>query len=300
MKQGYREPKPIINGVSPKMICELQSGDRLGCHTHYHTYIELIYCLNGAFNVWLNSRHYTFQTGDLLVINSNEVHAIQSAGEGASAYIVLRFEPEILYDSSQNTFNMKYVLPFIIDNVTLQKIFTHEEMYADEIPKLMHDALDEYKNRRYGYELAIRSDICRIFVWILRHWHDMGIEVLSSGAAASEHIKSLQRVLDFMSEHYSENISANDMAKLANMSYSYFSKVFSQVMNRSFNDYLNYIRITEAEKLLMSTDMNITQIAVETGFSSSSYFIKIFDKYKKASPTQFRKKFLSEHTGLQK
>ena len=65
-------------------------------------------------------------------------------------------------------------------------------------------------------------------------------------------------------------------------------------MNRSFNDYLNFVRITEAEKLLVSSDKTVTEIAYETGFSSSSYFIKIFERYKGMPPSAFRKKFLSK------
>ena len=87
------------------------------------------------------------------------------------------------------------------------------------------------------------------------------------------------------------------MARLCNMSYRYFSRIFKRVMNKSFNDYLNFVRITEAEKLLTATDMNITEIAYATGFSSSSYFIKIFSKYKNVSPSRFRKRFLSEISG---
>ena len=63
-------------------------------------------------------------------------------------------------------------------------------------------------------------------------------------------------------------------------------------MGKTFTEYLNYVRITEAEKLLLSTEMNITEVAAETGFSDSSYFIKQFRHFKNVSPKQFKKKFI--------
>lgn len=299
MNKAIMEPKPQQNGITPKILCHYQKSDGIGecCMSHYHTYIELLYCIGGTFSVWLNSKNYIFRTGDLLVINSNEVHIIQSVSKDGGEYIVLRFEPEILYDSSQDIFEVKYVLPFMMNNATPQKVFPYSEIYATDIPALMHDALNEYIEQRSGFELALRSDIYRIFVWILRYWNSNGISLPDAGALTSEYIKTIYSVLDYISEHYSEEISAESMARFCNMSYSYFSRIFKRVMNKSFNDYLNFVRITEAEKLLAATNMNITEIAYATGFSSSSYFIKIFSKYKNVSPSRFRKRFLSEISG---
>lgn len=299
MEQAYLEPKKSENGRTLKIISHSQKaqGMSLCCHAHYHSYIELIYCLCGCFSAWLNNNQYKIFPGDLLIINSNEVHAIHSVSEDGGEYIVLRFEPEILYESSQDIFEAKYTLPFIINNSSTQKVFSYSEIYSTNIPKLMHDALSEYQNGRYGFELALRSDICRIFVWILRYWNSNGIQFIEGASMPSEHIKAMQTVLEYIANHYSEDISAESMAELANMSYSYFSRIFKQVMNKSFNDYLNYVRITEAEKLLASTDKNVTEIAYDTGFSSSSYFIKVFDKYKGMPPSSFRKKFLVEFGG---
>jgi AraC-like DNA-binding protein len=70
-------------------------------------------------------------------------------------------------------------------------------------------------------------------------------------------------------------------------------------MGKTFTNYLNYIRITEAEKLLLTTEMTMTEIAQETGFSSSSYFIQQFKQYKNISPSQFRKKVSSENVEIQ-
>jgi len=84
------------------------------------------------------------------------------------------------------------------------------------------------------------------------------------------------------------------MATLCNLSYSYFSRLFTKIMKRSFREYLNYIRILNAEKLLTTSELNITEIAMMVGFSTSSYFIQQFKHYKEISPKQYQMKYRKE------
>ena len=299
MDPNLQEPKPIINGVPTKMICHISHRDGLGsmCHTHYHTYIEVLYCVSGNMEVWLNNHHYHFLQGDMLVINSNEIHTIEAVSEGSNDYLVLRFEPELLYDTTQDVFELKYILPFLLNSGTPQKLFAHRDIFETEIPRLIWDSIREYERKDYGYELAIRSNLCRIFVWILRYWNQNGIDLSGIGPVNSELLGKLQPAIDYLHKNYAREISVYEMASLCHLSYSYFSRSFKKLMQRSFNDYLNYIRITEAEKLLITTDLNITEIAFRVGFTSTSYFIRIFNEYKCTSPTKFRKNFVKD-TGI--
>ncbi len=105
-------------------------------------------------------------------------------------------------------------------------------------------------------------------------------------------IKRLQPSFDYVLDHFNEEIKATKMASLCNMSSSYFSRTFNGHMGMNFNEYVNYIRIMEAEKLLVSTAMNITEVANAVGLSTTSYFIKLFKSYKNISPKRFRKEFI--------
>ena len=68
--------------------------------------------------------------------------------------------------------------------------------------------------------------------------------------------------------------------------------MFKKVIHKSFREYLNYVRITKSEILLATTDLSMTDIAMKTGFSTSSYFIQQFKQVKNMSPKKFRKKFM--------
>ena len=77
-------------------------------------------------------------------------------------------------------------------------------------------------------------------------------------------------------------------AATVNMSYSHYSRQFKRIMGRSFREYINAVRISAAENLLLTTDMSVTDIALASGFATSSHFIESFKKHKKITPAKYR------------
>lgn len=256
---------------------------------HMHEYIEMLYCTGGSYVIWLNGTRYEFSEGDLVVINSREVHSIYSLTEAQGGYICARFLPDTIYTSTSSAFDIKYVIPFILSNSKHPRVFKKEEIENTFIPDMMNEIFEEYKKKEYGYELAVKTDIARIFLWIVRYWHSLNIDFSAPDISSQDMIERMKMALDFISKNYYDDIKASEVAEMCNLSYSYFSRIFKQYMRKSFSEYLNYIRMSNAEKLLVSTDMPITQIASECGFATSSYFIKLFREYKGMSPKQFRK-----------
>ena len=76
---------------------------------------------------------------------------------------------------------------------------------------------------------------------------------------------------------------------MCNFSYSYFCKVFRNVTGGTFSEYLCNLRIREAEKLLASTDLDVTEVANQVGFCDASYFIKIYKSLRGITPKAFKK-----------
>ncbi len=102
----------------------------------------------------------------------------------------------------------------------------------------------------------------------------------------------LKPALDYIEKNYTRNISLNNMASLCNISTSYFSKLFRRTIGDNFSNYINRTRIKKARELLETTDIPITNIALDLGFEDSGYFIKVFKKFEGVTPSKFRNDIL--------
>lgn len=289
----YPEQKQdYIDGVPCEYLCHIEENRGVGniFPAHYHYYIELLYVISGEYQVLLGGEYHRFGRGDMVLINSREVHQIDSLSEEGRGYIVVRFLPELIYNSmSSNHFQMKYMLPFVTQNASRQKIIRRKELEGTAVPKLFYEIIREASEEKYGYELAVKNHIGRIFLWVLRYWEKNGTRSYQENTGDQSLRELLQPSLQYVAEQYNQEVTAEEMAKLCHMSYSYFSRSFHRIMKMNFREYLNHIRISEAEKLLVSTSRSITEIGAEVGFNTTSYFIKQFQKQKHITPRQFRK-----------
>lgn len=101
----------------------------------------------------------------------------------------------------------------------------------------------------------------------------------------------LSKVLQYLKRFYRERISLQDLCALCNCSCSYMSHMFKKQTGKSINQYINELRISEAKILLANTRLSITNVALQTGFSSSNYFANVFREHCCCSPTEYRKKY---------
>ena len=288
---GYDEGKTMVEGKEQAITAAYDTATPyLGMSTiHLHEYIEILYCTRGEYTACLNGNNYDFSEGDMVIINSREVHSFFGK-EKDGAYICIRFLPEVLYTSSSAAFDMKYVMPFVLNNSKHQRVFKKEEIQNTDIPSLIKGIVDEYNNKQHGFTLAMRANLTLIVLWIIRYWHETKLYISDWTTGDYEMIKRIGEVCEYVNINYGDDIKVSEMAEMANLSYSYFSRVFKQYMKKSFSEYLSYVRILNAEKILASTDKAITDVAMECGFSATSYFIKQFKQQKGISPKQYRRK----------
>lgn len=260
---------------------------------HYHEYVEIIYVLEGTFAASVSGHEYSISTGDLLLVHAKEPHAFRLFP--LCRYICLQFDPYVLFSTSRTIFEARYIMPFIMSNSSVHRVIPAKELEKTNIGALVEDANSEYTKREYGYDLAVRSDICQIFLWFIRKWHAQGITLGMSSTIKNEDIARLESVLSFIDQNYMNPVSAEKMAVLCNMSYSYFSRFFKACVGKPFSEYLTYVRVSEAEKLLVSTHLNVSSIAAQTGFTNASYFITQFKKHRHMTPKKFKQGLLIEN-----
>jgi transcriptional regulator GlxA family with amidase domain len=92
----------------------------------------------------------------------------------------------------------------------------------------------------------------------------------------------------FMHENLHRDISRDQVAEVAHLSPAHFSRIFKKEMRESFTDMLNRMRIDQAAELLARTERSLCMVALDCGFKDQSYFTKVFRKYLRTTPREYR------------
>ena len=98
----------------------------------------------------------------------------------------------------------------------------------------------------------------------------------------------IRKALRYIADHYSEHLTLERVAEEVQLSPSYFSTLFRQIVGTSFREYLCKIRVEESKRLLLSTDYSLADIAISMGFPDQSYFSKVFKQIVGITPGKFR------------
>lgn len=250
---------------------------------HYHDYIEVLYALEDFADVWINGHNQRIYKGDLFIINSQEPHEVMRPT--SADYICIKFSPQILYADEQALFEYHYVTPFLGEE-RFKTYFNEMELKCTNVKELCEDILNEWENKNSAYELAIRADILKLFTVIFRKLYSY-LEK-NDKVALPEIIKN---ALEFIVKNYT-TVTEKECADHCGLSYNYFSAYFKERMGTSFKDYLTATRLAVAKKLMITTKKDLTEIAYETGFSSSSHFVACFKNKFGVTPKQLRKKIV--------
>ena len=249
-------------------------------HYHFHEYIELLYCLEGEGIVWINEKPNTFLPGSLIIVNSQKAHDVQFRTD--TSYLCVKFSPHILYES-ENPFQIfKYAVPFISEEQN-RYVFPAEQISGTPIEALLLEIIAEWNGKKDAYAFMIRANILKIFATIFRLWNASGN--LPPEITLTPEIKE---AIAYTSEHY-QTVTLKEAAEVCGLSYNYFSQLFHRCVGIRYRDYLMLLRISESERLLLTTSKSITEVAEETGFSATSHFIASFRKQIGITPAKFRK-----------
>ena len=100
----------------------------------------------------------------------------------------------------------------------------------------------------------------------------------------------LENALTIINEQYNTEITLNALAESIGYNASYLSHLFKKITGETFMQYKNRLRVENAAKLLESSNLSITEIALNVGYGDTSYFIQAFKKYYNETPKNYRNK----------
>ncbi len=249
---------------------------------HWHDHLEFLYIVNGKGIIECNSIPYNVKPGDLVVVNSRELHCGYSLSDFFMYYCII-VDPVLLQSSNADVFSIKYINPITRNLLIFNNIINDDK----EVLECINRILSEYDIQKIGYELSIKSDIYKILVFLMRNHVSNTVDKYDYELRKKE-LERLRPVLEYIENNYSKQINGLELSKLCNISRYHFCHLFKEMTGKTVTEYINNIRINKAVELLFSTSMNITEISLATGFNDINYFIRIFKKYREMPPTAFR------------
>ncbi len=150
---------------------------------------------------------------------------------------------------------------------------------------ILDKLLEESRTQDKGYELYLKSWLYALLGFFSRN----RVFSIVNNELEDNLIQKINPVIEYVENNYSHNISLESASELLNLHPIYFCRIFKEATGKTFINYLNFVRISKAEDLLIFTNKSITEIAMETGFTSVQYFNRIFKEAKGRTPTEFRK-----------
>lgn len=254
---------------------------------HWHYFMEIIYMYEGTALIECNGDSYKVSEGDLIVFHPESVHALYSADKEPLKFEVLKFDVNRLYTDNSYAPKLRVILNSASKDACASILFRKEDIDHINLIELFEECRRELTRRDYGYDIMVHNKICYLLVNLIRIWREKGF---NTDAAVShiQDVDSIHSITEYIDAHAGEAIKVEGLADMCNMSYSYFAKNFKQYYGRSCKEYIEFIRISKAEDLLLFTDFDLSYISQETGFSDSSHLIKIFKKWKGVTPKQYK------------
>ena len=309
-----------LNSPVEAFYCSSESL-RLPVAAHWHYFVEMLYMLEGSVTVVCNGVPYKLTPGKLLLIPPQVVHSITRDNDRDFLYTCVKYSATHIRLVEGYLPNLHILFRKLMQNELPPLLFSADELSSYNVAEnispqapgietdtdpnlptidsknnptcsLMDTIIREVAERPYGYLTLIFSRLTGLMLQILRLWYNRGIPLQTELPTETDNYSVLD-VAIYIDRHSNEVLKVDDLAKMCNMSYSYFAKVFHRQYGQSCKQYIEFIRLTKAENLLLFTDYDLNTIAEETGFSDSSHLIRCFRRLYHITPKQYRLQHLS-------
>jgi len=254
----------------------------------WHEPLEIFYVRSGKGKYYIEDKVYLFEPGDLFVIGNHELHRSQLIDSEPFEVLVLMFDPRL--PGLLQPDDGHHPLALFHER---SEDFSHQLRCGDALNAKLRwcfDLMLEEYGRKNGYSLHALGSLLQ---WLLV---ELGRAYASNRRYSTVetwngiHFKEVtKKAMDFINEHYQEDIQLKSVAEYLNVNGSYLSREFKK--NTGFNvmEFISFKRIWRARELLLNTDTQVTEIAYQVGYNNVTHFHWTFKKLIGVSPNRFRK-----------
>ena len=254
---------------------------------HFHNLLEIGICRAGKGNICLENQKIPYSKGTVMIIPKNVSHCFDNTFYEQSQWEYIFVDPdEFLRESSK--FGKRDIDKYvnIIEKHTIIRADQEVRLFVRELDCLM----DQIRMQEYGYKNCVKGLLITLFMEIVKMCLEeecmQSVSVHQVGLMESGKLKL---AIEFVEDHFEENIKISDIAEAAFISESYLRKLFTQNYHMSPLQYVNLIRVNKACTLLGKKGFNIGEVARKVGFENTSTFIMNFKKVMGETPKQWVK-----------
>ncbi|MHA6482944.1 helix-turn-helix domain-containing protein [Paenibacillus sp. strain BS8-2] len=249
---------------------------------HWHAHLEFLYIEAGTATIECGSTPYDVQPGDLIVVNSNELHYGMSRSSDLFYYALI-VDTSLLHSQFDDAAETKFIAPIIQNRI----LFRNHIRGNEETNACVQSIAHELHTRSFGFELAVKSELYRLLTLLLRG-HVSSVLTKDEYAERMKNIERFEPVLNYIDQHFKEPLTVELLSDMAGLSRFHFSRLFKQLTGRTVTEYVTATRLNKAEYMLRHSPLTISEIAVAAGFNDIYYFSRTFKKHKKQTPSTLR------------
>lgn len=249
---------------------------------HYHDVYEIYYLLDGRRNYFIQNRTYPVVKGDIVLINVHDIHKTTSSYQASHERILIYFQKDFISPVVHQDEDIDLLDCFTRDQKVLH-LKVSEQAFVQSILLKM---VDESKKKLTGYMTYQKVLLTELLLFITRHMEQYRQE----GTAYNSQLhRKMSEIALYLMENYMNRLSLKLVADKFYITPCHLSRAFKKTTGFTFIEYLNSIRIKEAQKLLKETRKSVMEISELTGFDSQTHFGRVFKGITGLSPLQYRK-----------
>jgi two-component system, response regulator YesN len=261
--------------------------------------VPKLYFLRDSFEAAKNAREYKYVYEDKNIILSKEIENNKSITytelEDSYYHLLMEQIEENTTMAIMETID-KIFLQFASKKMAQVAVKASINRFVHAILKIiknMEGELSNLKNFRImlqlqNYNLTLQQ-LRKQFLEFVLESKEMITTLRKQSADGEAH-----KIKQFVDSHYRENISLKSIAAKFFMNPVYLGQLFKKTYGIYFKDYLLQVRINEAKKLLRQSELKIYEIAERVGFNNTDYFVTMFGKFEKITPSEYRNKLLEK------
>lgn len=252
--------------------------------THFHDFYEILYYYQGSRNLTVNNTTAVLNENTVAFIAPYKLHKTSNADNNGCKRILINFT----YDFIQN-------LDDKFDNMLLTcfhsptNAITFSAQQSTMIRELFQSLLYEYSSKKDAYSPHIVTTMLVQLLLFSSRTISNTTSAITSTTASAYYTKILN-IADYIKNNYQQKISLDLLSEKFSINKYVISREFKRIMDLSFVDYVNSIRINSAQALLLNSNSNITAIAYECGFDSLVHFERTFKKQTQMTAQDYMKK----------